>query len=143
EDELGGTSQMFLAQLGADDFPGTSVVAIPPDGKIWRYNLETGHGDGLPTRLQGGPATTTSLAPGRDCQVYVGAHRSSGVMACLGAPPGEIGQLNGPEQADALPAHGADTFVGTYPEAGVFRAEGQADWDWGTNPEQMLELGRE
>src|SRR5699024_11837647 len=64
EDELGGTSQMFLAQLGADDFPGTSVVGIRPDGKIWRYNLETGHGDVLATDIEGAPATTMSLAPG-------------------------------------------------------------------------------
>src|SRR5699024_4111209 len=64
EDELGGTSQMFLAQLGADDCPGTSVVGIRPDGKIGRYNHETGHGDVLATDIEGAPATTLSLAPG-------------------------------------------------------------------------------
>lgn len=143
KDELGGTSQMFLAQLGADDFPGTSVVGIRPDGKIWRYNLETGHGDVLATDIEGAPATTMSLAPGGDGQVYVGAYLSSGVMARIDPQTGEIEQLNGPEQADAITAHGPDTFIGTYPDAGVFRADGQADWDWGTNPEQMLELGRE
>src|SRR5690625_6674264 len=64
-------------------------------------------------------------------------------MARIDPQTGEIEQLNGPEQADAITAHGPDTFIGTYPDAGAFRADGQADWDWGTNPEQMLELGRE
>src|SRR5690625_6622460 len=104
--------QMFLAQLGADDFPGTSVVGIRPDGKIWRYNLETGHGDVLATDIEGAPATTMSLAPGGDGQVYVGAYLSSGVMARIDPQTGEIEQLNGPEQADAITAHGPDTFIG-------------------------------
>lgn len=143
EDELAGTSQMFLSELGTDDFPGASVVGIRPDGQIWRYNLETGRGDVLGTDLEGAPVTTMSLAPGGDGQVYVGAYLSSGVMARIDPETDEIEQLSGPEQADAITAHGLDTFIGTYPNAGVFRADGEADWDWGTNPEQMLELGRE
>jgi len=143
EDELGGTSQMFLSELDTDDFPGASVIGIRPDGQIWRYNLETGHGDVLATDLDGAPVTTMSLAPGGDGQVYVGAYLSSGVMARIDPETDEIKQLSGPEQADAITAHGPDTFIGTYPNAGVYRADGETDWDWGTNPEQLLELGRE
>src|SRR5699024_12570498 len=119
------------------------VVALRPDGKLRRYNRGAGQGDGRATDVGGAPASTRSLAPGGDGQVYVGAYLSSGEMARTDPQTGEIEQLNGPEQADAITAHGPDTFIGTYPDAGVFRADGQADWDWGTNPEQMLELGRE
>lgn len=142
-DELDGTSQMFLAELGTDDFPGASVIGVRTDGQIWRYNLETSHGDVLATDIEGAPVTTMSLAAGGDGQVYVGAYLSSGVMARIDPETGEVDELNGPEQADAITAHGSDTFIGTYPNAGVYRADADTDWDWGTNPEQVLELGRE
>lgn len=140
--ELGGTSQIFLAELGTDDFPGTSVVGIRTDGQIWRHNLETGHGDVVATEIEGAPVTTMSMAEGGDGQLYVGAYLSSGVMARIEPESGEITQLEGPEQADAITAHDGDTFIGTYPEARVHQADGGAEWEWGTNPRQVLELGR-
>lgn len=143
EGELGGTSQMFLAELGTAGFPGATVLGVRTDGQIWRYNLETGHGDVLPTDTEGAPVTTMSMAVGGDDQIYVGAYLSSGVMARIDPDTDEITQLSGPEQADAITAHGADTIVGTYPNAGVYRADADADWEWGTNPEQVLELGRD
>src|SRR5690625_5385799 len=57
EDELGGTCQMFLAQLGADDFPGTSDLGLHTDQKISRYNLETDHGNILATDIEGATGT--------------------------------------------------------------------------------------
>lgn len=143
EDELGETSQMFLTELGSDEFPGATVIGVRPDGQIWRHNLETGNSDVLGTDVEGAPVTTMSLAEGGDGQVYIGAYLSSGVMARVDPETEEIEELNGPEQADAITAHGPDTFIGTYPNAGVHRADAEADWDWGTNPEQLLELGRE
>ncbi|MGO1566384.1 MAG: hypothetical protein ACTHXC_00030 [Brachybacterium sp.] len=141
--ELEGTSQMFLAELGSTDFPGTSVIGVRDDGKIWRYNLETGHADVLTTALEGAPVTTMSMAAGGDGQLYVGAYLSGGVMASIDPGSGEITQLQGPEQADAITAHGNDTFIGAYPNAVVYQADGEADWEWGTNPRKVLELGRE
>lgn len=143
EGELAGTSQMFLAELGTDDFPGVTVLGVRTDGQIWRYNLETGRGDVLATDIEGAPVTTMSMAVGGDDQIYVGAYLSSGVMARIDPDTDEITQLSGPEQADAITPHGTDTLIGTYPNAGIYRADADADWEWGTNPEQVLELGRD
>ena len=93
--ELGGTSQIFLAELGTDDFPGTSVVGIRTDGQIWRHNLETGHGDVVATEIEGAPVTTMSMAEGGDGQLYVGAYLSSGVMARIEPESGEITHARG------------------------------------------------
>jgi len=142
EDELTGTSQMFLAELDTAEFPGASVVGVRPDGQIWRYNLATGNGDVLATDTAGAPVTTMSMAPGGDGQIYLGAYLSSGVMARIDPNSNEITQLDGPEQADAITAHGDQTFIGTYPNAEVYRGQAGHDWEWGTNPEHVLTLGR-
>lgn len=141
--EIEGTSQMFLTELETPEFPGTSVIGIRADGKIWRYNLDTGTGDVLTTAIEGAPVTTMSLGEGGDGQLYVGAYLSSGVMARVDPATGEITQLEGPEQADSITAHDGDTFIGTYPEARIYQADGDAEWDWGVNPRQVLELGRD
>lgn len=143
EDEVTGTSQMFLTELDTAEFPGTSVIGVRPDGQIWRYNLATGNGDVLATDTAGAPVTTMSMAPGGDGQIYIGAYLSSGEMARIDPVSNEITQLDGPEQADAITAHESSTFIGTYPNAEVYRAQAGEDWEWGINPEHMLTLGRD
>lgn len=142
EDALGGTSQMFLTELGGAEFPGKTVLGVRPDGQIWRYNLQTGHSDVLETGTQGAPVTIMSLAPGGDRQVYVGAYLSAGVMARIDPATDEITPVDGPEQADAITAHGSSTFIGTYPNAEIYQADHGEPWEWGTNPRHVLTLGR-
>lgn len=142
EGETAGTTRMFLAELGTDDFPGTTVVGTRTDGMVWRYNLRTGAGDVLATEPFGSSVTIMSIAEGGDGQVYVGAYLSPGVMARVDPATGQIEQLDGPEQADSIVALGDRTVIGTYPNAAFYAAEADEAWSWGTNPRHLFTLGR-
>src|SRR5690625_110533 len=76
-----GTTRMFLAELGTDDVPGTTVVGTRTAGMVRRDELRTGAGDVLATEPFGSSVTIMSIAEGGDGQVYVGAYLSPGVMA--------------------------------------------------------------
>ncbi|HLS25142.1 MAG TPA: hypothetical protein VK063_04635 [Beutenbergiaceae bacterium] len=141
-DELGATSQVFLADLGTQEFPGSSLVGVRADGRIWRLNLQTGHADVILADAQGAPVTTMSIAEGGDGQVYIGAYLSPGVLAAVDPATNTITQLDGPEQADSITAHGDLTIFGTYPNAEFFATDHTEPWDWGTNPAHVLTLGR-
>lgn len=140
-DELDGTNDLALLELGTEDFPGVTLVGARADGKIWRYNLDTGTGDVVDIGIKGAPATVHSMGQGGDGDVYVGAYLSAGVMARANADGVE--QLSGPKQADSIIAHRRHTVVGTYPGAEFYLARpGNREWDWGTNPEHLFGLGR-
>lgn len=142
-EETGQTSQVFLADLGLAEFPGSTLLGVRADGQIWRYNLETGHGDVVASQAEGAPVTIMSLAPGGDGQVYVGAYLSPGVMASIDPGTNTVTQLDGPEQADSITAHDDLTVIGTYPNAEFYTAEADETWEWGTNPRHVLTLGRD
>ncbi|WP_026876013.1 hypothetical protein [Jiangella gansuensis] len=137
-----GTTRLFLAELGTADFPGHTLVGVRTDGRIWRQNLATGHGDVLAAPAIGSPVTTMSIADGGDGNIYVGAYLSPGVMARVDPATGEIEQLDGPEQADAIVAHQDLTVIGSYPEAVFHAARAGVPWAWGVNPAHVLTLGR-
>ncbi|WP_166354061.1 hypothetical protein [Phytoactinopolyspora limicola] len=141
-DAIADTTRLFLAELGTDEFPGHTLLGVRADGRVWRYNLATGHGDVMFSQTHGAPVTTISIGQGGDGDVYVGAYLSPGVMARVDVETGEIEQLDGPEQADAITAHGTFTVVSTYPEAKFYAAEHSQPWEWGTNPRHLFTLGR-
>lgn len=141
-DELGSTSQVFLTNLGTEEFPGHTLVGVRADGYIWRFNLQTAHADVILAQAQGAPVTTMSIATGGDGQVYIGAYLSPGVLATVDPTTNTMQQLNGPEQADSITAHGDLTVFGTYPNAEFFATDHTEPWDWGTNPAHVLTLGR-
>jgi len=140
--ETSGTSRIFLTDLGLDSFPGTTLVGIRTDGQMWRYNLATGAGELLELEAFGSPVTTMSIGEGGDGDVYVGAYLSPGIMARVSTETGEVEQLDGPEQADSIIAHDAQTIIATYPEAVIYAAEADQEWSWGDNPRHLFTLGR-
>ncbi|MPV36468.1 NHL repeat-containing protein [Georgenia subflava] len=142
EAALAGTSRLFLVELGTEQLPGHTLVGMRTDGRIWRQNLATGHGDVLAAPAIGSPVTTMSIGEGGDGQVYVGAYLSPGVMARVDPTTGEVEQLDGPEQADAITRHEDLTVIGSYPEAVFHAARAGEPWAWGTNPAHVLTLGR-
>ncbi|GAA4430676.1 hypothetical protein GCM10023169_34380 [Georgenia halophila] len=141
--EIAGTTRLFLTKLGTEEFPGQTLLGVRTDGRLWRYNLATGHADVILTQAHGAPVTTMSIAEGGDGDVYVGAYLSPGVMARVDVETGEVEQLDGPEQADSIAAHGDRTVVGTYPGAGFHVADHDRPWAWGENPRHLFTLGRE
>ena len=142
EGETAHTTRLFLAELGTADFPGHTVIGVRTDGHIWRQNVATGHGDVLPAPAIGSPVTTMSIGEGGDGQIYVGAYLSPGVMARVDPATGEVEQLDGPEQADSIAAHGDLTVIGSYPDAVFHAARAGEPWEWGVNPAHVLTLGR-
>lgn len=142
EGATAGTSRLFLAELGTAEFPGQTVAGVRTDGRIWRQNVTTGHGDVLDAPAIGSPVTTMSIGEGGDGQVYVGAYLSPGVMARVDPATGAVEQLDGPEQADAIAAHEDLTVIGSYPEAVFHAARAGEPWEWGVNPAHVLTLGR-
>lgn len=142
-DEIAGTSRVFLADLGTAEFPGSTLIGVRTDGAIWRYSLDTGAADVLQPEPFGSPVTTMSIAEGGDGHVYVGAYLSPGVMARVDTSTGEIEQLDGPEQADSIVAHGDQTVIGSYPDAAFHVADAGEPWAWGDNPRHVLTLGRQ
>ena len=141
-EETAETTRLFVTELGTADFPGQTLLGVRSDGQIWRHNLQTGHGDVIRTETPGAPVTIMSIGTGGDDQVYVGAYLSPGIMARLDPSTGELEQIEGPEQADAITAHGDQTVIGTYPGAGFYAAEAELPWAWGENPRHLFTLGR-
>ena len=135
-----GTSQLFLIELGTDDFPGQSLVGVRTDGTIWRYSLRTGAADLVHPDPFGSAVTVMSLAAGGDGEVYLGGYLSPGVMARVDPATGQVAQLDGPTQADAIVAHQGMTVVGTYPGASFFATGHDGGWDWGEDPHQLFSL---
>lgn len=144
--EYGETSRIWITELDEADFPGATLVGFRADGHIWRYNLQTEHGDVLAADVGGSggaPATVQYVATGGDGEIYAGAYLSSGVMARVDHETGEIEELSGPGQADHIHAHRNLTVVGTYPDAGFYAGSASQTWDWGTNPEHLFTIGRD
>ena len=140
--DTAGTTRLFLTELGTADFPGQTLVGVRSDGRIWRHNLATGHGDLVLTQTPGAPVTIMSIGTGGDGDVYVGGYLSPGVMARIDPTTGAVERLDGPEQADAITAHDDQTVVATYPGAGFYAADSDQAWVWGENPRHLFTLGR-
>lgn len=141
-EETAETTRLFVTELGTADFPGQTLLGVRSDGQIWRHNLQTGYGDVIRTETPGAPVTIMSIGTGGDGQVYLGAYLSPGVMARLDPSTGELEQIEGPEQADAITAHDDQTVIGTYPGAGFYATEAELPWEWGENPRHLFTLGR-
>lgn len=138
--ELEGTTDLALVELGTAEFPGTTLVGVRVDGAIWRYDLESGTGDVVHSEIVGAPATVHSLGIGGDGAVYAGAYLSAGVMARV--DESGVQQLSGPKQADSIIAHRERTVVGVYPGAEFYVGHSRRPWEWGRNPKHLFGLGR-
>lgn len=122
--------------------PGETVVGITTDGDLWCYNLATGR-----TRITAAEILPTSseahgIGTGPDGRVYIGAYLSSGVMSRIDPATDVITPLRGPKQGDAMTTHAGRLVVSSYPGAVIHVGEVDRPWDWGTNPHQVLEIGR-
>ncbi|MPV36462.1 hypothetical protein [Georgenia subflava] len=140
--EYDGTSRMTVVEMGTEELPGATLVGTRADGTVWRYNLETRTGDVISTDIVGNPARVHSVGVGPDGDVYFGAYLSSGVMARVDHEAGVVERLSGPSQAGSIVAHGNKIVVGMYPNAEFYAGHVNKDWDWGTNPEHLLTIGR-
>ncbi len=141
--EQSGSHPLQLVELDDEDYPGVTLMAFRADGAAWFHNLQTGAGQVVEYPIQGAAATIQSLGLGPDGNPYVGPYLSSGLMSRLDHQTGELEGLNGPDQGDAIATVGDHLVVGTYSGAGFHAGDVSADWDWGTNPEQLFSIGRE
>lgn len=141
-DSLPGTRSLHLLDLGLPDYPGVSLVGIREDGGIWYYNLEEQRGAEALADIEGAPATIQSMTVGPDGNPYIGAYLSVGVMARVHHETGEVEELDGPGQADALATLDDTLVVGGYPGAEFYAGDPSAGWEWETNPEHLFTIGR-
>lgn len=121
---------------------GPSVVGMASDGRLWRYNLAKQHGDVVFANVLGNKVKIRGVGVGPDGNVYLGAKDSVGVMARIDSSTNTITQLPGPKQADAIIGHGNKIVVSSYDRAIVHIGELSSPWSWGTNPRELLRLGR-
>lgn len=128
--------------LPGPDLPGESVVGMTTDGDLWFYNLATSRTRMTRTEILPTSAEAHGIGTGPDGQVYVGAYLSSGVMSRIDPETLEITGLRGPKQGDAMITHRGELVVSSYPGAVVHTGDVSKEWDWGTNPRQVLEIGR-
>ncbi|WP_147915931.1 hypothetical protein [Ruania zhangjianzhongii] len=142
-EEYGGTARINVVDLSIDGFPGSTLVGFRDDGSIWRFNLQTAHGDILTPDIDGAPAKVQSVGHGADGNIYFGAYLSSGVISRIVVDTGELEQLSGPSQADSIVGHHNQTVVGTYPGAGFYAGHRNKTWQWGTNPSHLFSVGRD
>ncbi|HLS15413.1 MAG TPA: hypothetical protein VK095_12960, partial [Beutenbergiaceae bacterium] len=139
---LPGTNSLHLLELGLPDYPGVSLVGIREDGGIWYYNLEDQSGEEVLADIEGAPATIQSMTVGPDGNPYIGAYLSVGVMARVHHETGEVEELDGPGQADALATLDDTLAVAGYPGAEYYAGDPSAEWQWGDNPEHLFTIGR-
>lgn len=140
--ETPGTYGIHLTHLAGDAHPGENVVGMASDGRLWRYNLAKKRGDVLRPDILGANVRIRGVGHGPDGHVYLGAYDSAGVMARIDKTNDEVTQLSGPKQADSIAPHGSLIAIGSYDRATVHIGDPSAEWNWGTNPRELLKLGR-
>lgn len=136
-------SQLQLVELDHEDYPGTTLMGFRDDGVLWYYNLEEQTGELIELPIEGAPATVQSTGIGPDGEPYIGAYLSTGVMSRVDHASGQIETLEGPDQGDAVAAVDDHLVIGTYSGAGFYAGDMAQDWEWGTNPEHLFNIGRE
>jgi streptogramin lyase len=134
-----GMDVVGVPELG---LPGETVAGMTTDGDLWFYNLATARTRMFRAEILPTSAEAHGIGTGPDGQVYVGAYLSSGVMSRIDPDTLEITGLRGPKQGDAMIEHDGELVVSSYPGAVVHSGDVTQQWEWGTNPRQVLEIGR-
>lgn len=141
--EQAASTSIQLVELDREGYPGATLMGFREDGVLWYYNLENETGELFDVPIQGSALEVQSAAIGPDGEPYFGSYGGSGVMARLHHGNGEIEQLDGPYQADAVATVGDHLVIGTYTGAGFYVGDMDQEWQWETNPEHLFSIGRE
>lgn len=137
-----GKDRTGLQNMGLLEIAGAPVIAgMLLTARHWLFNPADGGITTVDADILGSPIAVHTLHVGPGDNVYTGAHLSSGVMGMINTRTDAVTELSGPSQADAVTALDGHIVVGCYPGAKVYVGDGR-DWDWGTNPSLLFELGR-
>ncbi|CAG7641385.1 hypothetical protein PAESOLCIP111_04225 [Paenibacillus solanacearum] len=127
-----------FAQLGETDFPGYSLVGFTREGRIFKYNLSTGHikytiipVEGEPTALQtvekttyGKISTSGYLSGGNAIYDPLTGVKTEYTNETLG-----LGQKLPATQTDRIYSHKGKLYFAAYPNAKVFEFDPAKPWN--------------
>jgi outer membrane protein assembly factor BamB len=135
-----GARSFRWIDLGLEEYPGKTLVSVGMRGDLFFYNPATGHNQTRPSEAEGVPIVIRALEQGPDGNVYVGGYLAPQEMAVFDPDAGEIVKLPGTAQVEAMHVHEGKLYIGRYPNASVLVFDPARPWNFGQNPETVLQL---
>ena len=125
-----------FVQLDEEGFPGYSLVGLSGNnGKMYKYNLETGNIKVVDVMLPAEPVPIHDIEKGPDGNIYTTGYLA-GNMGMYNPATGESRYFNGIGQGEGMTVVGDKLYIGTYPDAKIYEYDVSKPWNR-DNPDQM------
>ncbi|MGA4507031.1 hypothetical protein ACQB6R_04855 [Propionibacteriaceae bacterium G1746] len=108
-------------RLGTPDWPGETLIGSTYKGTYFMWNAQTKKLEVKQGDVEGAYASIRSMAEGPDGKVYYSGYLAGGLASYDPATGAKavVSQTNG--QGESITSHLGSVWVGTYPDAGVWR----------------------
>lgn len=141
--EASATGGWEWMELGKDEYPGESLVAMDRFARIYQWNPQTNASTVFTSDAAGSPVHIRSMATGPDGAIYLGGYASNAGLARYDPETGETELLPGPGQIETITTVGDHVLFGVYASALVYDYDTTRPWQFGTNPATPARLGHE
>lgn len=125
-----------FVQLNEEGFPGYSLVGLSGNaGKLYKYNLETGHVRLTDVQVPAEPVNIHEIAKGPDGKIYTAGYLQ-GNLGAYTPSTGESIYFDGIGQGEGITTIHNKLYLGVYPGASIFEYDLLKPWNR-TNANQL------
>lgn len=128
-------------RIGSDE--QLLVMTYWNGGRTYGFSVTGGEGFYLSPPLLGAAAPLISLGHDTSGNVYSGAFLSPPGMGRFDPRTGAVSLLAGTSQVEGYGTFNDKLVFGRYPQGSLYLYDPSRPWEYGTNPQQPLELGDE